>query len=72
MNRKVKSSFVGQCPRFGEPHSIVITYAEIPILGSSAPGYKKMSFTCDSLEDCPNLDRHGSCPLLLNAPDVPK
>ena len=72
MSRKITYQYSGQCPKCNGPHSISITYAEIPIVGQSAPGYKKMSFTCDWSEDCLYMDEYGRCPVLLSAPDKPR
>lgn len=62
--------FSGYCPEFGEERTVVVDFTEIPILGSTEPGYKKRSLQCDHLEDCRHTGgREINCPLFLQCPD---
>lgn len=71
MTRQIKCLYKNECPRDNRIKQISITYAEIPMPGQTAPGYKKMSFSCEDKNGCPKLDQYGRCPLLLKAPDNP-
>ncbi len=73
MTKKLKYRFTGACPYTNSSQSIEINYFEIPMLGASTPGYKKDSYYCPLVDECPypDQDRYHRCPVYLEAPDVP-
>ena len=71
MVRHIETLYRDVCPRFDRITEISVKYVEIPILGKMSPGYKKTSFYCADVNDCPKLDEYGRCPLVIKAPDSP-
>lgn len=63
-----------ECPYLDEEHSILVNYAEIPILGQLSNGYKKMDYSCSEMSSCPypDKDQWGRCPVYISAPSRPK
>ena len=65
----IRSRYSGECPHAGTVKSIDVTFSVLYIAENPAPKYKKMSFSCDDVEECTCLDEYGACPLFIQAPD---
>lgn len=63
--------FSGHCPQFKEQRCIEIGFAEVSLIGSMSPEYKKMSFRCQDIDACTQLDSYGRCPIYVKAPHHP-
>lgn len=74
MQNTIRYIHTDECPYLNEEHSILIDYAEIPIAGQLDNGYKKGTYSCDEISDCPypSNDKWGRCPVYLSAPSRPK
>lgn len=74
MQRTLTYNFNFQCPYLNRPHSISIDYIEFFMCGTNHPCYKKGSYSCDEIDDCPfpSKDEWGRCPVYLKAPDEPR
>lgn len=70
MNRTVVASFSGHCNFLNKTHSIQVEFAELNLLGSLSPGYKKLSYKCSHANQCTCLDKYGACELYyqVNSP----
>ncbi|WP_410744263.1 hypothetical protein [Clostridium neonatale] len=73
MSRTIRCTYTGECPYLNQSHSIDITYTEMRMLGNPNPEYKKGSYSCDEIEDCPypSKDKWGRCPVYLDSPSNP-
>jgi hypothetical protein len=60
------NTYTGDCPYIQGTNSIDISYTHIPILGTLSKNYKKYSFDCIHIDECPNAD---NCPIFESAPD---
>lgn len=71
MNTKISYNYTEHCPYLGKEHTITIKSFEIQI-GSSID-YKKDTFYCNCINECPEdyRDEYGRCPVYLNAPNNP-
>lgn len=58
------NTYKGECPYVKGIHSIDVNYYYIPILGALSKNYKKDSFDCDFIDECPEAD---DCPIYQNA-----
>lgn len=70
---RITISYTGDCPYLNDEHTIYIECAEITVAGNPNPGYKKLSYECDYVNECPypDQDRWGRCPLYISAPSHP-
>lgn len=73
MSKTIVFNYTGDCPYTNSPHSIKIDYFEILLAGKLKPGYKKSSYTCSLIDECPypKTDKYGRCPVYLNSPNEP-
>lgn len=73
MARKITIHHSSDCPYLGQEQAVKITYAEIPLLGSLASGYKIIGFSCPYGDECPYpaKSRAGYCPVVDSAPERP-
>lgn len=69
MSKKVFSYYVAHCPYLDDEKSIMVEFAEVPLLGRSSPDYKKFSYHCDLSDECTCLDNYGACELYYHAPE---
>ncbi|WP_041700796.1 hypothetical protein [Clostridium kluyveri] len=67
-------NFSSECPYLNEPHCISIDYIKFDMTGTGMPGYKKGSYFCNKVKNCPypSKDRWGRCPVYLDAPCPPE
>ena len=73
MFKTIRCTYTGKCPYLNKFHSINITYAEIRMLGNPNSDYKKGSYSCNEIENCPypSQDKWGRCPVYLDSPSSP-
>jgi hypothetical protein len=73
MSKNFDYPHAAYCPYLENKHMIFVNYAEIPIAGKSSPEYKKMGYSCNQSENCPQSfrDEHGRCQVFLQAPNQP-
>lgn len=57
--------YSGECPHAEGTRSICIDYKYVPIIGTTAKNYKKMSFDCAFSDKCNDCN---SCPIYQRAP----
>lgn len=50
--RHIKRIVSGFCPETEDHQSIEITFAEVNMLGHSAPGYKALMYSCSYSDEC--------------------
>ena len=70
----IHTIYTAECPYTNKYKSITIDYAVIHIAGKLSPEYKKMSYKCDLIHECPypDQDEYGRCPLYISSPSQPK
>lgn len=66
--------FNSQCPYLNKLHPISIDYIQFDMPGTNSPGYKKVSYYCDKINECPYppKDEWQRCPVYLRAPSRPE
>ena len=73
MSKTVRYRFTAECPYLNDTHSIYIDYIEVLMSCNPQPGYKKSTYSCNLVEECPysHNDSYGRCPVYLKAPSRP-
>lgn len=68
----ITTSFYDFCPEQNDFQEIEVFFTEVPILGQSAPQYKKTGFHCDFCDshECNTIASHDTCcPLFMKCPE---
>lgn len=61
----MNNTYTGKCPYIKDTHTISVNYVYVPILGTLTSNYKKGTFDCSFLDECPQSK---NCPIYQNAP----
>jgi len=71
VQKQVTCTYRLQCPHLNKLHEINITYAQVPMCGTTKEVYKKVESYCSEDSKCNLKDQYGRCPVYLKAPEQP-